>query len=370
VVRALLASELFEKDRWGAFKDFIRMEDAKEEGLLPEIYHESFPNICLPKDGGCGSEIIVSVDSTNPNERKIGARVTCCNPRCKIKIGYTLHHMMTRFGCKNVGERTCLNIVDYAYDYLQLKSHVEVLYFDDKYLFPDIKGMSFVHFNQALHKIKSTNLTFPDMVSRLGIPGFDSNAIKVLDGINTVVELIEIVKANGGIKSFLYQRGIEDPMKVFYFHEFLQDILHAEHKVFKNLIPIGKIKISVCITGNLNLNGIRITAPQFIELCNTVGIVGNVRLFEVVENTAIQTTSFVIADYESTSRKYLKAREREGSEGKYLPSAEEGGEPVYENRKIIYSSREFIDWLREVVSKCGLTTNEPPEEMTKMEIIQ
>ena len=59
-------------------------------------------------------------------------------------------------------------------------------------------------------------------------------------------------------------------------------------------------------------------------------------MFNISESGAA-TSAYVIADSSSNSRKYLKAKERES----YNPS-----------QKILYTSTEFVNLLRNEVKKC------------------
>jgi hypothetical protein len=336
------AEELFEKDKWGAFFEFVSVEQAKKEEIIPVTHARYFPDKCEEVNDhgikqGCDSDMIISRSLT---------RLMCCNPRCQVKLAYALDEMLDRFSCKHVGEQTCKNIVRYAFKFMELKSHVEILTMEDKHLVPDVRGMNFVWFRQAIAKATETSLTFPDMVSRLAIPEFKTSAIKIFAGISSTKELVEKIKTAGGIQKFMLSKGIEDQMKVFYLSEFLQDIAFAEFRAFKKIRSVGKMKMQVCITGNLSPEGYKITKAEFIELCNKLGTVGNYRMFDVEMTTAIQTTAYVIADYRSNTDKYSIAKSREEVEGK----------------KILYTSSEFLRYLKGVV-EC-VTEKKPIESLT------
>jgi hypothetical protein len=329
----MLVSELREKDRYGAFSGFVSISDAKKSGLIPEEYHEVFNDFCE-----CGSERIISVELT---------KFMCCDPRCPIKIGHSLDYLFGKFGCENIGERTCLTIAKYAYKNLEYKSHISLLNLEDKFLPPSITGMTHYYFNLAVERVKNTKLSFPEMVSKLGIPKFDNTALKILDGIPNSDTLIDIIQKEGGVRNFLFRRHVEDAMKAFYLEEFLYDIAYAEYKVFRGLLPIGKITIPIVMTGFLYIDGIRIHKDDFVSLCNKVGqVTPGLRLFNVQSSTALETASYFIADAATTNSKYLKAKQREALEG----------------RKLIYSSKEFLLMLKSLADKYMEANNLKPKE--------
>lgn len=60
---------LRKKDPMGAFSEFVEMWVAKKSGVLPEDYHELFPNEC-----DCGAPYIIT---------KSRSRFMCSNPTNK-----------------------------------------------------------------------------------------------------------------------------------------------------------------------------------------------------------------------------------------------------------------------------------------------
>jgi hypothetical protein len=337
-------SELKAKDSFNAFFDFIPVREAKESGIIPESFINYFQDRCE-----CGSDMIIT------RNRK---RLMCCNPRCHIKVYKSFHEMITRFNCKNVGEAACRNVIKYAQNFMTYGSHVEVLAMEDKHLVSDTRGMSFVYLKEAISKVRGTYMTFADMVSRLAIPEFDSTALNLFSNISGTKELVERIKEAGGIHPFLSLRGAHDPMKAFYLGEFLMDIGFAEYHVFKRLRAPGKMKITVCITGNLTVEGIRATKSEFIEVCKSIGELPNgIQLFDVEMNTAINSTPYLLADYPSSTAKYKTAKAREQVALDYynirLERAKAAGTDVSaieRPHKIVYTADEFIAYLKEVVA--------------------
>lgn len=326
-------SELQQRDSVGAFSNYVSIAEAKASGLLPEAYHSAFKDRCAPY---CNSERIIT---------KSLSSYMCCNPRCPIKISLTLAYMFNKFQCKNVGPETCKTMVRYALDNMPGKSHIYFLTHGTNYIPISMGSAAADNFKQAVNKVRSAKMSFAEMVSKLGIPKFDSIAIKVFKDIENTQHLIDEVKAIGGLKNFLWDRGVYDPMKIFYLSEFLTDIAFAEYHVFNQLSAVGKVDIPIVLTGHINLRGAKITKDQFVSLCNEVGEVKpGLRLFNVTKTTAIESVDFIIADGDTVHAKYIRAKEREMEEGKIDSST---GAIV--PRKILYSSEEFIQMLKDQV---------------------
>lgn len=351
--------ELLKEDPAGAFSNYITIAECKRQSLLPVEERDPSISLVLPPElhedfddrCKCGSEKIIT---------KTLSSFMCCNPRCKFKVAHSLHKLFVNFDCKNIGERTCLNIVEYAEDVIPGVGHLRYLIDGYANLPMDMYGSTISHFAAAVSKVRSRQLSFAEMVSKIAIPKFESTALSALSDIADTTELAHRIKEFGGVKKFLNNKGIHDPMKIFYFREFLLDIAYAEDKVFKGVVPIGEVNVAVCITGELRLEGTRITKSAYIDLCNRVGMVTkDIRLFNVTKNDAVNTNEFVIADYPSSNRKYLDALEREQTEGTMVNG-------VLVPKKILHTSEEFLQVLKGHVDHyreaLGITSMKKSEE--------
>lgn len=312
--------ELQSKDRVGAFVGYITIAEAKEEGLIPEEYHDSFRDKCA-----CGSDRIIKHNLTS---------FMCCDPRCWIKVAHSLSYMFSKFQCKNVGEKTCLSIVKSGLKHMPVKSHLYFLTHGSKHLPMDLGGAAISNFEVAVSQVRSTILSFPDLVSKLAIPSLGSVANKIFSDISSVDHLVQKMNEEGGVQAFMLNRGVADLSKTFYLHEFLQDIAYAEKVVFKKLMPVGQLDLNIVMTGKLYLQGQFLTKEKFVALCNRLGVISpTFRLFDIKAGKALEGSDFFIASSASTSEKYLKAKERESMEGK----------------KLLYTPEEFLDFLKERV---------------------
>lgn len=331
-------SDLKLKDKVGAFANYVTMSDAKKQGLIKEQLHSSFDDHC-----GCGSEVIITTNLKT---------FTCCDPRCPYKISGALHYMFVDFSCKNVGERTCESYALYAYPTLEVKSHLHLLMEAHKYNPIDVTGSAIANFSMGVYKIRTQELSFPEMVSRIGIPTISKGSATLFEGLSSSKELLTEIQERGSVKNFLASRGSDDLRKCFYLEEFLPDIIYAEFKVFANKVPVGKIDLPICITGSLFCQGMKTTKAEFLTLCNKEGELSpDFRLFNVRKTEAISTTEYLIADFPSNSDKYVEGKRRESVRlENYMRannlSPEEVPEELPFEVKLVFTSDEFLERLK------------------------
>lgn len=291
-------------DNYHAFDDFITVEQAKYTGLIPEDYvgepdsdEDIFPNRCK-----CGSENIINYGLT---------RAMCCDPRCKYKLGLALAELFARFSIKGIGEATCTQMVSGVYDKLKFKSHLEILnlsYNDyPSFMWGTVKASEF--FN-ACQQIKKRSLTFAGLIGMIGIPQFNTGTAKLFSGVNSSKELINLMKNEGGISNYCANRGVYDSMKVFWLYNSIVDIMLAEQIFRASLRTEGYLKIKICITGSLSIDGKRVTRNDFVDICNETGRVDGIQYIEVFNTSAKESCNYVVADYESSSAKYLAGKQR------------------------------------------------------------
>lgn len=319
--------ELRRQDSYGAFADFITVSQAKEINLIPEEYHKSFDDNCK-----CGSEMIIKNTLTE---------IQCCDPRCSIKLGYALAELFSRFGCKGMGEETCKSIVRQKRSDLKIPSHIELLTMlpDD---YPEVLyGAKQFDYVTAKEQIMSRKMSFGEMISLIAIPEFHEDAKKIFSKYNSLREVVEEIKAHKYMQDWFATKGVYSTMKLFYFSTFIRDIALAETIFFDNLRAVGMIKLPIVVTGRLSLDGVRMSEAEFIELCNNVVTLENgTRLLEISSVSAVNSVPFIVADFETTNRKYLIGKER----------------------GVLITSKQFIDYLKERVEECktllGNTTSE------------
>lgn len=315
-------------DRYYAFSHFMTVEEAKRLGSIPEEYWDYFPDTCE-----CGSENILTGNLQQPQ---------CCNPKCFIKQGYALSELLTRFKCKGLGPARCIEIVKTLSPQFKYDSYIEIFDMNPN-SFPIAlaqKAYS-VDLLNAIVKIRGEKITFPTLISNLAIPTLGDKALKLLQGVNSFAEFAAYVKAAGSLQKFCDSRGIHDPMVFFWIQQSLIDMWLADLIMQNSVRKEGKIKIEICITGFLHLNGKRITKDEFVKFCNEISVSEDgTQVFEVIQNTAKVGAVHIIADAPSNSAKYLAGLRR--------------GEEVDIDgvkRSVLMSSSEFIDYLKELLEK-------------------
>ena len=296
--------------KYGAYVGWDTIANLKQDGEIPVKFHEVFDDFCE-----CGSENIMA-----PNLR----REMCCDPRCPIKEAHKLAEMFSRFGIKGLGYNNCRKIYSAlrTYDKLlkeagkeglfQFNTYVEVLLIPfDKYPTSISDTVVANDFFRACLTIRQQNITFPQLISCLGLTGLGSNAETLFDGIDSFAQLNEAVKSAGDVISFCLQRGVHSNEIMYNVASALEDIAVAEYACFQSLRKSGLNKLSVCITGSVVCNGIRMTKTKFIEECNKVCTDKNgVPLMEFKNSSGPATVPFVLYTTASGSTKYNTGKSR------------------------------------------------------------
>lgn len=403
----------FQYDRYHAFDSYVTVEHAKIIGVIPEAWHAFFPDTCK-----CGSENIVTMSLTS---------LLCVDPRCPCKQALGLSELFSRFGCVGVGEATCADLYKMANTLNEIKiangeepllyskSYVEILGINSSE-YPVSYRTSAI-FNVIMHSIASilrSKFTFPDLVSRLGLPEMGSSAFKLFNGINSFDELTKALDDAGGVSNFCESRHCYDPMKKYWLSISLEDIGVAACLFGQTIRRAGKTVEEICITGSCYVNGSRLTKKAFIDLCNQHGysrpiaelvtqavdesemydisviealnetyntglssvtmsgrdIIEHLKntesvqvpLIEVQMSSAKMSVPYIVADIPSNSSKYLAGLSR-GVERNY-----DGSE-----RKVLITSEEYLSviddrvrvWESEVINQCKSLIEKTNNQISK-----
>lgn len=316
--------EFKELDKLNAYGDYRSIKLAKMSGEIPSNLHDYIEDTCK-----CGSDRITN-----------GTTLTCCSPRCYIKLGHRLSNLFSKFGVKNLGPSTCIKIMDFGIkrDIFVLPSHIEI--FNKFKEFEYILGSKYYDLTIGLELIHSNSIPFYKIVQSVGIPGFDSECINYFKDIENSIQLKEELNKHGVVK-FMSDRGVYDLKKSFNLVMCLTDIYIFE-KLFRGEVITKILKdVRICLTGPVYPNGTYMKRDEFVRYLNSISKIGSVQLFNISESGA-STSSYVIADSPSNSRKYLKAKEREY----YNP-----------NQRVIYTSTEIVELIEKEVMKCKELTN-------------
>lgn len=325
--------------KYYAYSNWMTVADAKLVGMIPEQYADAFDDLCE-----CGSDNIVA-----PNLR----REMCCNPRCRIKEGHKLAEMFSRFGELGLGYMTCSHIYNVMKDLdAKLKTDgkeglfiyntfTEVLMVPwEKYPMSVQNTASGLRFFEACMRIRNHRMTFGQLVGYLGLTNLGSNAEKIFEGINSYKEWRDIVLSCGGIINFCTRRGISSPEVVYNIASSIEDIAVAEFACSQSLRKTGQYKMSVCITGSVVCNGIRMTKAKFIDACNELCVAEDgTALLEVKSVSGPVTVPFVIYTTPSGSSKYNVGQSRgwvTDDLGKH---------------EVLITASDFYNWLKEAMNE-------------------
>lgn len=379
-------------DKYNAYSNYLPVEHAKILEIIPKDYQEYFPNECT-----CGSENIITSDLTT---------ICCCNPKCPNKQALGLANLFSKFECKGVGEALCKKVYSiimkvnqdridrFEEPLLKTGSYVEILLLKRTDFPPDFNCTSDgILFHKCVESIREKVMTFPEMISKLGLPELDTSALKLFNGINSFQELKDAILACGDIKGFCYKHNVYDAMKMYWLYVSLEDIYVATC-LFSNVRAAGIKQLSVCITGSLFPYGNRMTKKAFVDFCNKACVTRKmsdviaecleekgesffnqykdsikiflhnndlycesnsygevlqelkdydgygIQLVETQISSAKMSAPYIIADAPSNSAKYLAGLDRG------IEKNADGTE-----RKVLISSEEYIEIIKEMIKE-------------------
>lgn len=287
-------SELLKKETYGAFKDYVSMQEAKSSGTIPEDYHTIFSDTCV-----CRSEMIISKELTI---------VQCCNPRCYLKLGHMLDEMLTRFGVKGIGPTTCISSMKEMVSELDIPSHLELFQLDSSYLPGAIRNYKFGEFECAKSILFGRKYTLAELVPKLGLPGLGNKAQVIFEDYSSIVELEEVLD---DIPGFLATKGIYSEMVAYNLRTYLPDIILSQLIFLENMRNKSLQTIDIVMTGNLSPYNKGMPKNKFIESLNEAGTMSNgVSLFDFRSSSAVKSVPYIVSDYASGTSKYKIGKDR------------------------------------------------------------
>lgn len=309
--------ELKQQDSLNVYSEFLSVNEAFDLGIIPSDYKGLVPERCE-----CGSENIIKAN------RKI---LRCCDPKCPIKMSFALAEFLNNLGVQGIKQKTCKKIVDYCLNnnLFEVPTYTEIVKVARKEDLSFLIGSNWYNLTQALDAATKRPVTFPEMVSYLAIPKYDSSTIKILSGFNSIVDLVNAMKAEGTLM-FFFSRGVKDLEKIKYLADNLSTILQYELAMQVPLLKQGSQVRQIAVTGSVSVDGISVSRSEFASYCNQLGSVGGVQLFTVNICKAFNSVEYVIADHPSSSRTYLEGLQR----------------------GIVITAQEYVDRLREEVAEC------------------
>lgn len=304
--------EFREIDVLGAYRNFKSIRELKNLEEIPPEYENVISDKC-----GCGSDIIASPS--------LGT-MTCCDPKCFYKQASSLSSLLNFFGCTDVGDSRCFDIVYHCkvHGYMPNNSIIDILN-----NFDNLRGR-FGKYEEniklTIDRIKRGNLTLKDLIESLSIPGLGTEKCSVFLEYSSVKELINKM-CEEGILHFFSMRGIKDLILIHNFIRFSDDMELFEKFYGKPLLKTENKIIPVCITGPVLPEQLvkseiyKCSRDFFLDLCNNLCVVNGVRLFTIVNSSSPNSSHYVIADQPSNNRKYIEAlsiQERYGDSRRFI----------------------------------------------------
>lgn len=307
------------------FQDFISVKRAKELDLIPQIYSTVFADDC-----GCGSERMARLSG---NDGAVTG-ITCCDPRCPIKMSYQLTTMFERFGYKGIGKATCTKVVQDFMETGEKFDFADILIRGDKVI--SLTGAIGARWGEAMDLIRSSKQNLGSMIYKWSFPGLGSKFEDIMHGISSVSQLAEIIRAEGYFQ-FFSKRGVKSLTTLWYFREYLSEISKLSTE-FKDCITISLDKVlAICMTGRMQSSLGNLTKKEYLNLCSTYLEQRNLSdPFEIKAVDTVSKATFVIAGEDSVAGKTSKYRQALEKE-KVLKVAK--NDPNY---KVLFSPDEFL----------------------------
>lgn len=316
-------NEFKTQDVNGLFNSFLSIDLAYELELIPKHLY-----LIMPKQCRCGSDFIISSNLKT---------MRCCDKNCVVKMAHALALMLSDFGCKDIGFSTCYDLckLSISSGRFKIPSHVEVMNLDPKddgvANFLGAKWYTLIDF---VTRLKSTRMTFSEVISKLHIPGFGSDSLHIFDELDSIIDLINLEKGEG-IRGYLNRKGVKSEILIKSLMDNVMAIYTFECSLLVPLIKSGVLSNKVCVTGSVSVDGYSLTRAQFIKYCNSLGELDGVQIFTIIESSALMSCDRIIADTPSNTRKY-----RTGLSRKQQGEAD-----------VLVTAQEYVDYLKNTMNK-------------------
>lgn len=224
---------------------------------------------------------------------------------------------MSRSNIERLGEASCLRIISLfrSYDERLKSAGKESIFPTGSFLdifevpyenWPLEAGSALERdFAIAVETLKNGDVTFPELISRLGIESLGSNSLKLFDGLSCAKDLANAIDKEGGVRYFCYSRGVYAPDIINNVYESLIDIANAERLFHHSLRRQGVVTLDICVTGSSILKGVSLTKSQLVSVLNkaSIGETG-IQYFEFRLCTALQSAPFILYTNPSSSAKF------------------------------------------------------------------
>ena len=259
----------------------LSINEAKKLNIIPEDYKDVLKDKCP----FCGSDIVTT---------KTLSKQFCVNPYCDMKVVGRAVKLLNNFGIKGIGR---VYVETYFRNNENTFSHLDI-----------IRGKKFNYYKTArfadsnklmenIYMIRTTPITFPDVVSRLALPDLGSRANLVFGRWNSYQKFKNDLKEhNLTIKEYL--EGLDG------FDKVLAEKVERTLTLFEKellvipevflLRPVGEFKVKVCLTGDMDFHCM--TKQMFIIYLNTLGE----GVLEVIPTNARKSCDFIVSKMANT----------------------------------------------------------------------
>lgn len=276
--------------------------EVEEAGLIDAEVLENIPSAC---DGeyGCGSELEFTENLT---------QIYCPDRYCTYKIAARLEAMAKDMKADGWGPENCLKVVKYFH----LKSPAQV------FLIPNLReevldGASKIvpAFNKKLESIcdaEKRRVQLWQVVKYMNIPGIAMNALKIFGGYTTMEDAYADIEKYQ-ISFIMEKLGIAVGTSVMAINvyetllEYKDELLAAQHR-FEIFKPEGD-KLKIAITGGVEGYS---NKSEFVNYLNKIS---NSRYNISLMNTVSTSIDILVADNDTSSRKYMTAKKINGKLG-------------------------------------------------------
>lgn len=262
---------------------YVTISKAKETGLIPEPWHRYFADEC----GYCGEPMMFSTSRTI---------YKCTNPYCTRRVAGMIAAMLQDLGIKGFGKQS-------AYNYLKatgVKSVAEFIFSPP----PELRGLA--------DDITAQHFTYAKLIKVMHFPRLGTRGDAIFAGCNSFQDFKAKCVLQGGMLRYIQKclGGSDLPLMV----KEILDSYWQEMDLITDLVevvPASRTIIKIVMTGEVTLvkdsQGNRVSKDRFIMLLNDIVRPAGVA-FERSE--AVESVPFIVADVESTHRKYLAGKRR------------------------------------------------------------
>lgn len=256
----------------------ISVEQAKREKIIPQSYARYISDTCI----GCGSDLVTNYNLT---------KIFCVDPNCILKKAGRAIKLLNNFGVKGIGRVYCYN---YFMNNLSFPTHTGILYGKRADYYKTGRIADSDNLMQNIYNIRTTPISYADLISRLALPDLCGRAKVIFSGFNSYIEfenhvidskydLVTYLTGFEGIDSLLADK-IARTLRIF------RDDLVNITKLF-TIKPASYKSLNVCLTGDMDYKNM--TKKEFEIYLNILGE-GYV---DVQATGARMTSDFIISKY-------------------------------------------------------------------------